>query len=99
MKTKEQFQEYHEANPKVYELFCKFTNQVINRGFKNFSAESIINQIRWFTSIETTGDVFKINDHYKPHYSRKFMKDNPQHEGFFRTRSSVADEIKKNHAI
>jgi hypothetical protein len=92
MKTKEQFQKYNEQNPKVYELFCKFTNQVINKGFKNFSAESIINQIRWFTSIETTGNSFKINNDLKPYYARQFMKDNPQYEGFFRTRASIADQ-------
>jgi len=91
MKTKEQFKKYNDDNPKVYDLFCKFTNKVINRGFRNFSAESIINQIRWFTSIETTGDVFKINNDLKPYYARQFMKDNPQHQGFFRTRLSIAD--------
>ena len=91
MKTIDNFKKYHEENPRVYDLFSEFTYQVINRGFKNFSSESIINQIRWFTSVETVGDVYKVNNDYKPYYSRKFMSDNPQYEGFFRTRLSVAD--------
>ena len=92
MKSKQDFNQYHLENSQVYELFKKFTFQVIRRGLNNFSAESIINQIRWFTEVETVGDEFKINNDYKPHYSRKFMKDFPEFEGFFRTRKSVADD-------
>ena len=88
-KTKKQFEEFHAENPKVYQLFCYFTNQVINVGYKRYSAEAIFNQIRWYTTIETRGDEYKINNDYKPYYSRKYMADHQI--DIFRTRSSVAD--------
>ena len=90
MKTQEDFINYHKENPRVYELFCYFTSKVINAGFLHYSAEAIINQIRWYTDVETSGDQFKIDDHYTPYYSRKWMQEHNKEE-FFRTRTSVAD--------
>ncbi len=88
-KTKKQFEEFHANNPEVYRLFCYFTIQVINAGHNKYSAEAIFNQIRWYTTVETRGDDFKINNDYKPYYSRKFMEE--YHKDIFYTRSSVAD--------
>jgi len=88
-KSRMQFEEFHAHNPEIFRLFCYFTNQVINAGHKNYSAEAIFNQIRWYTTIETRGDDFKINNDYKPYYSRKYMKEfNCQ---IFTIRSSMAD--------
>mgnify|MGYP003150567899 FL=1 len=88
-KTRKEFEEFHANNPRVYQLFCYFTIQVINAGHSKYSAEAIFNQIRWYTTVETRGDDFKINNDYKPYYSRKFMKE--YHRDIFHTRSSVAD--------
>tara|TARA_B100000768_G_scaffold178070_1_gene193224 strand:+ start:258 stop:536 length:279 start_codon:yes stop_codon:yes gene_type:complete len=88
-KTREEFEEYHANNPEVFRLFCYFTKQVMNAGYQKYSAEAIFNQIRWYTTIETRGEDFKINNDYKPYYSRKFMKE--FNSNVFRTRASVAD--------
>jgi hypothetical protein len=88
-KSKNQFEEFHAENPQVYRLFCYFTKQVINAGHNKYSAEAIFNQIRWYTTIETRGDEYKINNDYKPYYSRKYMAEH--NVEIFRTRSSVAD--------
>ena len=53
-------------------------------------AEFIFNAIRWETDINATGE-FKINNNAKPFYARKFMKEHPQYNGFFRKRHSKAD--------
>ena len=82
----ERFEQYDRENPHVYELVKRYTFDVIASGKKHFSMASIIERIRWFTEIETTGDPFKINQNYQTYYGRKFMQEFPQHEGFFRTR-------------
>ena len=82
----ERFVEYHQENPHVYELVKKYTFEAIASGLTHFSMASIIERIRWFTEIETSGDKFKINQNYQTYYGRKFMQEFPQHEGFFRTR-------------
>ena len=88
-KTRKEFEEFHANNPRVYHLFCYFTIAVINAGHSKYSAEAIFNQIRWYTTVETRGDDFKINNDYKPYYSRKFMEE--YNKDIFRTRASVAD--------
>ena len=88
-KSKRDFETFHADNPRVYQLFCYFTKQIINAGYQKYSAEAVFNQIRWYTTIETKGEDYKINNDYKPYYSRKYMEEH--NTKIFRTRSSVAD--------
>ena len=84
------WREWHRDNPRVYELFQQYTLQAINAGRPRYSARVVIERIRWHVNIETRGDEFKINDHYTPYYARLFMRDHPQHAGFFETRERLA---------
>lgn len=84
---KEKFELFHEENPHVYDMFCKFTMQAINRGHKRLSAWMVANRIRWETSIETTGNEYKISNDFIALYARKFMEDHPEHEGFFKIKA------------
>lgn len=90
------FPAYHYQNPQIYELFKIYTNKALQRGFKNFSAEFVFNIIRWESNISTTDPMnFKLNNNYKAFYSRMYMNEHPQYVGFFRTRKSKFDNIKK----
>ena len=51
----------------------------------------IINRVRWETNIMTTDKDYKINNNYKPFYSRMFMSEHPEYENFFHKRTSKAD--------
>ena len=88
----DKFPPYHNDNPHIYTAFKKYTLEAINRGYKNFSAEFIFNIIRWETGI-SGNDKFKINNNYKAFYSRLFMNDNKQYNGFFRIRRSKYDVV------
>jgi hypothetical protein len=79
------FKAYHEANPQIYEAFKAYTFKAIAKQYKRFSAEFILNVIRWETAI-TGKEQFKINNNYKALYARLFMRDFPQYEGYFETR-------------
>ncbi len=81
-----QWRIFHAENPQVYELFKRFTFQVISAGRDRYSSDAICHRIRWHTTIEARGDTFKINDHHTAFYARLFMDDHPQHRGFFETR-------------
>jgi len=83
----QRFQQFHADNPQVYELFDRFTREVIRRGYKRFSSDAILHRIRWETSVVTTDRQFKINDHYTAYYARLWMQNNPQYDGFFSLRS------------
>ncbi len=87
MTLKEKFAEWDEDNPEVYELFCRFTFEAIERGHKRLSAWMIANRIRWETSVVTTGNDYKISNDFIAFYARKFMEQNPQYDGFFKTKA------------
>ena len=85
------FRKFHRENPIIYKLFKQFTFQAINRGHKKLSSEMIINRIRRETSIVSNDKDYKINNNYKPFYSRLFMNEHPDYQDFFYRRSSKAD--------
>lgn len=80
---KQEWWEWHKANPHVYDLFKHFTFRAIERGHTKLSAWLIINRIRWETAIETKGGDFKISNDYIAYYSRLFMAHHPRYKGFF----------------
>jgi len=79
---------FSSKNPKVNELFVRFTTEIINRGFKNYSVSAVFERIRWETDqADVDGkSTFKLNNNYRAWYARRFMEANPEHAGFFRTR-------------
>ena len=82
----EAFEKFDSNNPHVYELFKKYTLDTIKTGRTRYSAITIIHRIRWHTNIETNSDdSFKIANAHAAFYARKFMKDFPQYDNFFRT--------------
>ena len=85
------FRKFHGENPIISKLFKQFTFQAIKRGHKKLWSESIINRIRWETSIVYYDKDYKINNNYKPFYSRLFMNEHPDYKDFFYRRSSKAD--------
>ena len=86
MKT---FEKYHKENPNIYKAFVRYALQAKQKGFKNYSAKSLFEIIRWHTPIKADG-VFKINNNYAPDYARKMMKDFKSFKGFFRVRELKA---------
>ena len=89
-----EFKTFHQKNPEVYKMFVQFTLQAINRGHTKLSSEMVINRIRWETNVVTfSHDPYKINNDYKPFYSRMFMAEHPKYNNFFQKRGSYADQI------
>jgi hypothetical protein len=80
------FLRFHKNNPKVYQYFEARAFEMIQAGHKNFSARTILEVARWDINLQTNGKPFKIDNNHVPFYAKMFMKANPQHEGFFRTR-------------
>jgi len=85
-KLKDEFDKFHKENPEVWELFVKFTFDVVNTGRKNYSVKAVFERIRWHTDIETTGKPFKLSNNHTAYYARHFHEKYPEHEGFFKTK-------------
>jgi hypothetical protein len=83
----QEFVFYHEANPRIYELFVHYAKQARDAGRASYSGYTIIHRIRWHMSIDVKRqDEFKINDHHTSFYCRMVMFDHPEFEGFFSLR-------------
>lgn len=83
----EKFRTYHLSHPKVFILFKQYANEMIKSGREHYSAEIIINQIRWHHDIQSKGaDVFKISNDFKPLYARLLVFKYPEFKDFFQFR-------------
>lgn len=82
--------EFHNQNPQVWELFVRFTDEVIRSGKRSYSVNAIFERIRWHTDIETSGS-FKICNNHRAYYARYFHHTYPQHDGFFKTKQTKGE--------
>ena len=80
------FMKFHEANPDVYVVFKRITEEAKRRGFQHIGAQFVGEVIRWETAIKPTGDIFKMCNDYLAYYARMHMEERPEYKGFFRLR-------------
>ncbi len=78
------FLKFHTKNPKIYELFKRYSYELINAGREFYGAKSIMERIRWHVAVETVGDIFKISNSVTSCYPRLLIIEDPVFEGFFR---------------
>lgn len=79
------FENYHTANPEIWNMFKELTFQLIKAGRKHYSADGILHAIRWNTALRGS-DERKINNNYSSMYSRMFTSNYPEHKEFFEQR-------------
>ena len=84
--------EYHKQHPEIYDLFCQFALEIIDRGFSNYGSQSVFERIRWHTDRpDVDGKTsFKLNNNHRTFYTLWFARDYPQHADFFRQRRKVS---------
>ena len=84
-------QEFHDANPEVWELFVKFALEKAAVGYDHYGVSGVFERVRWETSVGGEEPELKINNNFKPFYARRFNLMNP-HLGdgqFFRLREQI----------
>jgi hypothetical protein len=82
------FWKYHEENPHIFVLFRRFALEARAAKKNHFSVYAITERIRWYLSVETQGDEFKINNNYRSCYARLLITSDPIFDGFFSLRST-----------
>ncbi len=88
----DRFKEFMEKHPAAYELFKRFAWQLRHAGRRRFSADAIIQRIRWECWIgEMEEEDFKFNDHFTSRFARKLIAEDSSFEGFFETRKLKSD--------
>jgi len=92
----EDFLEWLPENVHIYYAFEQETRKIHDRGFKHYSARTIIEFLRHHSAIkQNSGGEWKINDHCTPYMARLFDLLNPTRAGLFEYRKAAAS--KKPH--
>jgi len=93
----EKFKQFHKENPHIWEMFNKFTCQLLAAGHQHHSARAVIERIRWETSLRTTDEQFKIPNNHIPYYARMFNARTPFNDKFFKCNKRVSEEYTLKH--
>jgi hypothetical protein len=88
------FVKFHSENPHIYEGLRRQAIRWRNANQRHGSVEFFTNILRWDHGIETQSqtDIFKINNYHKAFYARLLERRNPELQGFFQSRKSIADD-------
>ena len=84
------FRKFHRNNPMVFHKVVIASKELMRAGKKHYNIETILGVIRYDIDISTVGDQFKINNNYKPFYSRMLMTYMGKPD-FFALRNSIAE--------
>jgi len=82
-----EWRDFHRDNPHIYRLVCRYADEVIALGLKEYAIATIWERLRWHLTIETKDPEFKLPNNHRAYYARLWLHDHPRHPGFFRTSS------------
>jgi hypothetical protein len=90
----EQFWMFHKKNPHVFAEFERYAVMMKGRGFRQYSARTILHLIRWHSDMTTSdpdNQGFKINNNHSPRYALLLEAKRPEFRGFFNNRGIKMD--------
>jgi len=83
--------EFHRRHPEVWSKFVEIALELIRQGCKRYGAQTIFAIIRYQTRLGDDGKTrFKINNDFAPFYARRFLREYPEHAGFFQLRKQTS---------
>lgn len=85
---REQFEEFHRANPHVYRALVRHARRLRANGVRRFGIDGLFSIVRYTEALRTRdADGFVLNNNLKPHFARLIEKNEPDLRGFFSTRA------------
>jgi hypothetical protein len=88
-------------NLHIWKSFCEQAFKVRDRGFKHYSARTIVHFLRHHSAIAEVGGQWKINNNYSPYLARLFDLRFPHIAGFWEyreTKRAKRDHKNEEHA-
>jgi hypothetical protein len=86
-KIEREFNDFHAANPHIYERLVAMANKLKSKGHKRYGIAVLYGVLRYKHDIKTVAaDDWKLNNNHKALYSRMIMDKNPHLKGFFEIR-------------
>jgi hypothetical protein len=84
----QQFEEFHAANPWVYDELVTLARRAKRRGANKVGIGMMVEIVRWrrFIATQDFNSGFKINNNYRSRYARLISEREPDLAGMFETR-------------
>ena len=89
----DEFVSWLEKNEHVWDAFCNEAFKIHKRGFKHYSARTIIHVLRHHSAVTENGSVWKISDHSSPYLARLFDLRFPEMAGMWNMKTCKRAEI------
>lgn len=86
----QEFLEYLPENLHVWEAFEREALLVARKGFKHYSARTIIHVLRHHSALTEKGGEWKLNNNISPYLARLFALVHPGHAHLFEFREAKA---------
>jgi hypothetical protein len=90
------FEEFHRANPHVYERLKRLAFRLKVRGVQRWGIKALYEVLRFEEAVATSASAgtYRLNNNFTALYARKLMEAEPDLEGFFelRERRRLASE-------
>lgn len=80
------WEEFHAANPHVYERLREGALALRRRGWKRYGIAALWEGLRYEAALQTTTDDWKLDNSLRSIFARELMKNEPELAGFFETR-------------
>ena len=93
------FKEWLSRNFHVYLAFEELAVNVFNKGFKRYSSKTIVETIRYHSSIKELSSQFRINNNTTPDLARLFDAMNPRMAGMFEFRLNSQHAAKPRRPV
>lgn len=86
---REKFEQFHAANPQVYEALEDLAGTLVSKGRSKIGIGFLCEVLRWnyYMNTDDPNSDFKINNNYRPYYARLLIQNNPLWENKFELRT------------
>jgi len=78
-------------NRRIWEAFVQNTLNVVRKGFKHYSARTIIHFMRHHSAMTEAEGEWKINNNHSPYFARLFDRVYPEHVGLWEMRETAQE--------
>jgi hypothetical protein len=92
------FRDFHSRNPLVYTELVRLAREAKATGKPRVGIQMLFEVVRWHFFLKTTDADFKLNNNYAAYYARLVMDREPDLDGIFNLRSSIADDYMDEEA-
>jgi hypothetical protein len=90
---KAKYYEFNTKHPDAWSMFETFAMELIYKGVRKYSSDSILHRIRWEMTLSKPNEKpYKINNNFSSLFARTFISRYPQYEYFFETRRLKSEE-------